>query len=52
MARWKDDVRDMVMRVRADYVSIIDEFALQLKQNIINICEHTVMKEYADEDRD
>ena len=52
VARWKDDVRDMVMRVRAKYVTFIDEFALQLKRNIMDINEHSVIKEYADEDRD
>ena len=28
VARWKDDVRDMVLRVRDNYVTFIDEFAL------------------------
>ena len=37
VARWKDDIRDMVMRVRAKYISFIDSFALQLKQNILDI---------------
>lgn len=28
LGRWKDDIRDMVMRVRAQFLRFIDEFTL------------------------
>ena len=37
VARWKDDIREMVMRVRSDFVSYIDEFSLSLKENLLDI---------------
>ena len=52
ISRWRDDVRDMVQRVRSKYMTFVDEFARQLKQNFLNIDEHPVMKEFVEEDRD
>lgn len=51
ISTWKDDIRDMVMRVRAQFLRFIDEFTLQLKQNLINIDSHPKLKEYVGEDR-
>ena len=31
ISRWRDDVRDMVQRVRSKYMTFVDDFARQLK---------------------
>ena len=51
LGRWKDDIRDMVMRVRAQFLRFIDEFTLQLKKNQIDIENDPAMKEFIGEDR-
>ena len=52
VARWRDDVRDMVQRVRGKYMTFIDDYARQLKENFLDIGAHPVMKEFVEEDRD
>ena len=52
ISRWRDDVRDMVQRVRSKYMTFVDDFARQLKQNFLNIEEHPVMKDFVEEDKD
>ena len=37
LGRWKGDIRDMVMRVRTQFIKIIDEFANTLKKSLIDI---------------
>ena len=37
LGQWKDDIRDIVMRVRGQFMNFIEEFALQLKKNLIDI---------------
>ena len=51
LGRWKDDVRDMVMRVRGQFIRFIDEFTLQLKSNQVDIENTPSMKEFIGEDR-
>lgn len=34
LSQWKDDIRDMVMRVRSQFIKFIDDFTQQLKKNI------------------
>lgn len=36
-SRWREDIRDMVVRVRAQFVQFVDEFVLKLKKNLLDI---------------
>ena len=51
LSRWKEDIRDMVMRVRDKFLSYIEEFTLQLKKNLIDIENQQLMKDFIGEDR-
>lgn len=44
-------MREMVIRVRNNFVSFIDEFSLQLKRNLVNIDTNASFAEYINEDR-
>ena len=48
---WKDDIREMVMRVRTQYLKFVDEFTIQLKKNLIDIESQALMKDFIGEDR-
>ena len=37
LGRWKEDIRDMVMRIRTQFFQIVDQFACQLKKTLIDI---------------
>lgn len=50
IGRWRDDLREMVMRVRNNFVSFIDEFSLQLKRNLLDMEANPTMSEFLNED--
>ena len=51
LSQWKDDIRDMVMRVRTCFMAFIEEYTMQLKKNLIDIEGQQLMREFIGEDR-
>ena len=48
---WKEDIRDMIMRVREQFLNFIDEFTMTLKKQLDDIEKSKEMKEFVGEDR-
>ena len=48
---WKEDIRDMIMRVREQFFNFIDEFTMTLKKQLDDIEKSKEMKEFVGEDR-
>ena len=51
LAWWKDDIRDMIMRVRERFLSFIDEYTQTLKKQLNDIESTSEMKDFIGEDR-
>ena len=51
LAWWKDDIRDMIMRVRQRFLGFIDEYTQTLKKQLIDIECSSEMKDFIGEDR-
>ena len=51
LATWKEDIRDMVMRVRSNFLKYVDEYCIKLKQNLLDMEGHPIMKPFVGEDR-
>ena len=51
LAVWKEDIRDMVVKVRAQFLKYVDDFTTQLKKNMLDMENNALMKEFIGEDR-
>lgn len=50
ISRWREDIRDMVMRIRSNLILFIDEFVAHLKKNMIDIETQPQIKDFINED--
>jgi len=51
LAVWKDDIRDMIVRVREQFIVFIDEYTNTMKKQIDEIEQSSDMKVFIGEDR-
>jgi len=50
VGRWREDIRDMVMRVRSNFIAFIDEFVAHLNKNLIDVRKQPHIKDFVQED--
>ena len=51
LGTWKEDIRDMIMRVREQFIIFIDEYTQTMKQQLNEIEQQAEMKDFIGEDR-
>lgn len=51
LGKWKEDIRDMIMRVREQFLCFIDEYTQTLKQQLNDIEQQADMRDFIGEDR-
>ena len=51
LGKWKEDIRDMIMRVREQFLCFIDEYTQTLKKQLNDIEQQADMRDFIGEDR-